>query len=101
VCFEPFSWQGVVHRLIVTDAPRPFPSVPEQYCVAVTDSQSLEIPHLGARQSPLSPEEGPQPPDQPAIELFEQLLAESFPEVVQPAGDHSVEITNDRRQKRT
>ena len=87
---EPFSRQSVVHRLVVTVSPRPFSGVAEHDRVAVPNSQLLEIPDLCARQFPLLPEEGSQSPDQPAVQLREELLAESDPEVVQPTGNHSV-----------
>ncbi len=65
--YKPLGRQGVVHRLIITDAPWPFTGVAELYRAVVIESQFLEVFHFGAGESPLFPEEGSQPPDDPAV----------------------------------
>ena len=67
VLLEPSGGEGVVHRLISTDAPCPFTGVSQHYRGGVVQPQFLEVSHFRSRQFPLFPTERPQPSDDPAV----------------------------------
>ena len=58
-----------------TGSPRTLAGVSKHDGVLVIKPQLFEVLHLGTRQFPLLPQKCAQSPHDPAIELFEELLA--------------------------